>query len=144
MLLAHVSLPVLCSRNDDGDGGVSPSRLAHHPRREGPAPYRSNQNAFTLELPGPGLEYFSLPSGPRPDPDIGRNATGEAAGWNSAGVAVSATESIYNSKKALEADPPNVESGVVEDAIPSVLLPQVPWGCGTVLARRHCHVPCAW
>jgi dipeptidase len=58
------------------------------------------------------------------DPAAGRNASGEAAGVNSAGVAVSATESIYNSAAALAADPHNTETGIIEDAIPSVLLPQ--------------------
>ena len=58
------------------------------------------------------------------DPAAGRNASGEAAGVNSAGVAISATESIYNSAAALAADPHNTETGIIEDAIPSVLLPQ--------------------
>ena len=44
---------------------------------------------------------------------------------NEAGVAVSATESIYNSAAALVADPYNEAAGIIEDAIPSLLLPQV-------------------
>lgn len=50
---------------------------------------------------------------------------GESVGVNSAGVALSATESIYNSKAALAADPYVTDSGVIEDAIPSIILPQV-------------------
>lgn len=76
-----------------------------------------------VQLPAPGLAYLALPiiAG---DPARGQNASSEAAGINSAGVAVSATESIYNSAPALGADPYVEETGVVEDSIPSLLLPQ--------------------
>ncbi len=42
-------------------------------------------------------------------------------------MAVSGTESIYNSAAALAADPLNEDTGIIEDVIPSILLPQV--GC---------------
>lgn len=127
IVAAHASTDgsVLIGRNDDGEGAVAPNWLVHHPARDGPAPFTANLNSLTLLLPGPGLAYFSLPSGPLADPSSGRNTTGEAAGWNSAGVAVSATESIYNSAAALAADPFNEVDGIIEDAIPSLLLPQV-------------------
>ncbi|KAI3438712.1 hypothetical protein D9Q98_001132 [Chlorella vulgaris] len=126
IVAAHASTDgsVLIGRNDDGEGAVAPNWLVHHPARDGPAPFTANLNSLTLLLPGPGLAYFSLPSGPLADPSSGRNTTGEAAGWNSAGVAVSATESIYNSAAALAADPFNEVDGIIEDAIPSLLLPQ--------------------
>lgn len=116
---------VLIARNDDGEGAIAPSWLVYHPPRPGPAPYHANLNNLSLELPAPGLAYFALPSGPLADAATGRNTSGEAAGWNSAGVAVSATESIYSSVAALAADPMNEGSGIIEDAIPSILLPQV-------------------
>ncbi|EFN57508.1 hypothetical protein CHLNCDRAFT_143086 [Chlorella variabilis] len=115
---------VLIARNDDGEGAIAPSWLVYHPPRPGPAPYHANLNNLSLELPAPGLAYFALPSGPLADAATGRNTSGEAAGWNSAGVAVSATESIYSSVAALAADPMNEGSGIIEDAIPSILLPQ--------------------
>ena len=40
-------------------------------------------------------------------------------------MVISATESIYNSPAALAADPYVEGTGVVEDAIPSLLLPQM-------------------
>lgn len=90
-------------RNDDGEGAISPSSLQYHPARQGPAVFRANLNQLQLELPGPGLAYLSLPAGPLGDPASGRNTSGEAAGVNEAGVAISATESIYNSAAALAA-----------------------------------------
>ncbi|PSC67957.1 peptidase C69 [Micractinium conductrix] len=114
---------VLIARNDDGEGAVSPNWLVYHPRREGPAPWAANLNNLSLVLPAPGLAYFALPAGPLAD-GSGRNTSGEAAGMNEAGVAVSATESIYNSAAALVADPYNEAAGIIEDAIPSLLLPQ--------------------
>lgn len=91
------------ARNDDGDGATSPTSLVHHRRREHPAAFRSNLNHFAITLPAPGLAYFALPDGPLADATAARNTSGEAAGWNEAGVAVSATESIYNSAAALAA-----------------------------------------
>ncbi len=90
-------------RNDDGEGAISPSSLQYHPARQGPAVFRANLNRLQLELPGPGLPYLSLPAGPLCDAASGRNTSGEAAGVNEAGVAISATESIYNSAAALAA-----------------------------------------
>lgn len=94
---------ILVARNDDGEGAVSPSSLVYHPARQGPAVFHANENRLALELPGPGLAYLSVPAGPLADAASGRNTSGEAAGFNAAGVAISATESIYNSAAALSA-----------------------------------------
>ena len=48
----------------------------------------------------------------------------ESAGFNTAGVGLSATESIFSSKKALEADP-LVPSGLGEISITSIVLPYI-------------------
>ncbi len=45
------------------------------------------------------------------------------AGFNSAGVGMSATETIYNGRAALAADPYVTKTGITEDAIESVILP---------------------
>lgn len=94
---------VIIARNDDGEGAVDPSNLVYHPARDAPAVWRSNINALQVTLPAPGLAYFGVPNGPLADAAAGRNTSGEAAGINSAGVAISATESIYNSAAALAA-----------------------------------------
>lgn len=168
---------VIIARNDDGEGAVHPSSLLFHPARDGPALFKANLNRLSMELPAPGFAYTSLPAGPLADARSGRNTSGEAAGVNERGVALSATESIYNSAAALAAgdgwqrargregvlcalicgagrggqrrsaalrlpepspefsppsprppslatDPYNEDSGIIEDAIPSVILPQ--------------------
>lgn len=56
------------------------------------------------------------------DFDTNDNAMGEA-GFNSAGVGMSATETIYNGRAALAADPYVTKTGITEDAIESVILP---------------------
>lgn len=114
---------VLIARNDDGeDARTDQNKLVWHPSREDPAVFRSNVNKLVLELPGPGLGYMALPV-MLADEAAARNASSESSGVNEAGVALTATESIYNSKAALAADP-YVPDGIIEDVIPSVLLPQ--------------------
>lgn len=116
---------IFIARSDDGeDAHTDTNHLVYHPPREAPALFRSNINRLALELPGPGLAYFGWPN-IRADPAQGRNASGESNGVNSAGVALSATESIYNKPEALKADPYKKEDGIIEDAIPSLLLPQM-------------------
>lgn len=113
---------VYIARNDDGeDARSSVNNLLFHHRLAEPAVFRSNENALQVLLPAGAQGYLSMPI-ILPSPPQGRNASGESAGFNSAGVAVSATESIYNSPAVLAADP-YVPSGVSEDAIPSLVLP---------------------
>lgn len=56
-----------------------------------------------LELPGPGLAYMALPIMVA-DEEAGRNASSESSGVNEAGVALTATESIYNRSAFLAPD----------------------------------------
>ena len=51
--------------------------------------------------------------------------TFEEVGFNDAGVGISATETIFSNPQTLKVDPYLDESGVVEEAIPSILLPQI-------------------
>ncbi len=66
----------------------------------------------------------SLPPLQGYDRASGRNASKEETGINSAGVAISDTETIFNSDGALKADPYLNDTGLVEDSLTSVLLPQ--------------------
>ncbi|EFN60171.1 hypothetical protein CHLNCDRAFT_9042, partial [Chlorella variabilis] len=102
--------------------------LRYHPARDTPATFASNDNNLTLQLPAPGLAYLAAPC-TRPHkraavPAGSRNASFEEVGVNSAGLAVSATETIWSSAAAVAADPLEAAGGVLEDAIPSLLLPQ--------------------
>ncbi len=132
--------------------------LRYHPARDTPATFASNDNNLTLQLPAPGLAYLAAPC-TRPHkraavPAGSRNASFEEVGVNSAGLAVSATETIWSSAAAVAADPLEAAGGVLEDAIPSLLLPQaasarqavqvggrmaVAWWVGGWLG-----VPCGW
>ncbi|PRW44358.1 peptidase C69 [Chlorella sorokiniana] len=98
--------------------------LYAHPARDTPLFFRSNDNNMSITLPAPGLAYIAVPTSTSltaasPDP------TFEEVGINSAGVALSSTETIFSSDSALAADPLNLESGVLEDNIASILLPQM-------------------
>lgn len=106
-----------------GDARSTVNKLVYHPAQAEPAVFRSNANGLALQLPAPGLAYSAIPV-TLADASAGRNASGETAGVNSAGVAVSGTETILNSAAALAADPYNAASGLTEDALPSLLLPQ--------------------
>lgn len=98
------------------------NNLVHHPARDGPARFASNWNSFAIELPGPGLSYLAAPSTLTQSLG-GQGLSLEEIGVNSAGVVVSATETITASAAALAADPLNKDAGINEDAIASVLLP---------------------
>ena len=132
---------VYMARTDDtGDARSTVNNLVYHDPRSSPAVFRSNANGLRMELPAPGLAYLALPV-ILADPAAGRNASGEEAGVNSAGVAISGTETIANSPAALAADPYTAD-GLIEDAIPSLLLPQAtsaPHGAGVLGALIATH-----
>ena len=113
---------VILARSDDGEDAREPNSLWGHPASDGPLSWRSNVNNFTFELPT-SLAYTAWPvfaTVAQP----AHNPSGESHGVNAAGVAISATESMFNSRRALVADPYDENEGVVEDAIPSLLLAQ--------------------
>lgn len=74
-------------------------------------------NAFEYPFPENGLSYTKVA-------DFDTELNG-ATGFNSAGVGMSATESIYASDHALKFDPYNEESGFLEEAVIDVVLPRI-------------------
>lgn len=133
----HLALNTLTPHPSPPTPHPPPGSLMYHPPREGPAVFRSNVNNATLELPGPGLAYVAAPKNYTAlGLDMtGRNDSKEETGVNSAGVSVSATETIFNSKGALAADPYLEDTGLIEDVLASVLLDQ---------ASSGAKLPCAW
>ena len=100
----------------------------HHPTRNATLLFRSVVNNFSLALPTSGLAYLAAPStnplnAPQAPP-AGAPPSFEEVGVNSVGLAVSATETLFHSNASLAADPLNLESGISEDDIPSIVLPQ--------------------
>lgn len=77
-----------------------------------------------LRSPTHGSTHLIAPPWQGYDRATGRNASKEETGINSAGVAISDTETIFNSEAALAADPYVNDTGLVEDGLTSVLLPQ--------------------
>jgi dipeptidase len=117
---------IIIARNEDALGADEPQQMVLHPARKEKAVFRSNllQNynasAFTLPLPGNTLTYTSFPLWKTGG---GSNYSFEETGINAFGVALSATETIFNSEQVLKIDPYNVQTGITEDAITSVILP---------------------
>lgn len=93
--------------------------LFWHPARPGPATFASNPtllvedgNDMRVELPGPGLAYSAFPTWPFDGRSADGNASFEEAAVNSAGVAISGTETISSNNASLAADPLNTDTGV--------------------------------
>ncbi|KAL4447642.1 hypothetical protein ABPG75_004861 [Micractinium tetrahymenae] len=118
----------IIARTQDTPFANYTQHILHHPAREGPATFRSNpfvsgtgDTNFSAELPAPGLWYTAFPDTVTVGPE--RNASFEEVGWNSAGLVVSATETIASNNATLEADPMD-PNGITEENIPSLILPQ--------------------
>ena len=77
----------------------------------------ARDSPFRCDLPKKALGYTAMPTFDLP-------GHWGSAGFNTAGVGMSATESIFSSEKALAADP-LVESGVAENSVFNIVLPYV-------------------
>ncbi|WP_338215848.1 C69 family dipeptidase [Lacticaseibacillus salsurivasis] len=108
---------VMIGRNEDSKAAW-PKHLVVHPETtaaEQPL-FTSKANGFTLGLPSHALKYTATPEW------TDQYGLFEEAGINSAGVAMSATESAYANARVLGADP-FVEAGITEEAMVTVVLP---------------------
>ncbi|GGY29076.1 C69 family dipeptidase [Paludibacterium paludis] len=110
---------ILIGRNVDGGLGNHPVHYLRHAAVAKAFTFRSVENKFAYPMPAGAMSYTGIP-----DFD-GKGISYEEAGFNTAGVTLSATESIYSSAKALAADPYNKESGITESSVTSVILPQI-------------------
>lgn len=76
-------------------------------------------NNFTYPAAKNALQYTS-------NSDFDTNGTSfGAAGFNSAGVGMTATETVFNNAQVLAIDPYVITTGIGEDAIVNVILPRV-------------------
>jgi len=115
---------ILVARNDDGGSANSPAHLVYHqPRAKGYLFSSVEENKYSYQLPDNLMGYTGMPDWST------RNTLGggtfEEVGFNDAGVGISATETIFSNSQTLKVDPYLDESGIVEEAIPSILLPQI-------------------
>ena len=106
---------MIVARSDDWSAVVAKRLKVHPAKGQGPEEFVSFNNGFRCPLPKEALGYMGMPPYQYPD-------QWESAGFNTAGVGMSATESIFSSKKALTADP-LVPNGLGEISINSVVLP---------------------
>lgn len=83
----------------------------------GPKEFVAKDTAFRCELPPKALGYTALP-------DYGHRGEWGSAGFNTAGVGESSTETIFSSEKALKADP-YVEGGLTEECTYNIVLPYI-------------------
>ncbi|WP_461214295.1 C69 family dipeptidase [Lacticaseibacillus sp. GG6-2] len=106
---------VMIGRNEDAKAAW-PKHLVVRPAVAAAQTFTSKDNGFTLTLPANALSYTATPEW------TDRFGVFEEAGINSAGVAMSATESAYANAR-VQAYDPFVEDGILEEAMVSVVLP---------------------
>lgn len=106
----------LC-RSSDFDALMAINIEVHEDTKHGPTEFVAKDSKFRCPLPEEALGYTGLPDYQFP---------GEwgSAGFNTAGVGMSSTETIFSSEKALIFDP-YVENGVAENCTYNIVLPYV-------------------
>ncbi len=107
------------ARNDDSPSGKFHAKklVSVDPARQ-PRHYEAKGSAFKIELPDNPLRYSMVPN---VDPSEG---IWPAAGFNSANVGMSATETITSNSRVLGADP-YVGDGLGEEDLVSIVLPYI-------------------
>lgn len=116
------------ARSVDGHSNQSQWYVRHPAAENQKGVYRAkaldpDANDFEYPLPEKAFAFSSTPSWMANVADPLQFHDG-AAGFNSQGVGISGTESIYASPKALSFDPYNEASGISECDITNVLLPR--------------------
>lgn len=106
----------LC-RSSDFDAMLAVNVERHQNTDNGPEEFVAFDSKFRCPLPKKALGYTGLPE---------YNHPGEwgSAGYNTAGVGMSSTETIFSSEKALKADP-YVADGLAENCTYNIVLPYV-------------------
>lgn len=119
---ASLSGSTLIARNDDTFLPIAPQRFYMHeavknqPNRQ----LKSYLNDFSATLPADAYRYNAVPN-------VNYKVEGyyEESGINEKNVAMSCTESTYGNERTLALDPLNVQSGLDEDCMQTMVLPYV-------------------
>lgn len=108
---------MIVARSEDWDALEAKNLEIYSDTTEGKDTFIALDSPFRCDLPKEALGYTALAP---------FNLPGHwgSAGFNSAGVGMSATESIFSSEKALEVDP-LIENGVAENSVFNIVLPYV-------------------
>ncbi|WPL19871.1 Dipeptidase [Thiorhodovibrio winogradskyi] len=124
---ASVDGSLIIARNEDTSNAVDPQLIMRHDPSTEDYVFRSNSfgnpanNQFSWQMPAGTLGYVAFPEW---ESVQAGNPSFEEVGFNDRGVALSATETIFNSDAVLAVDPYLVETGIGEDGITTVVLPQ--------------------
>lgn len=108
---------MIVARSEDWNAMYAKNLEIYEDTNEGPESFVARDSPFRCDLPKEALGYTAMPTF-----DLPRHWG--SAGFNTAGVGMSATESIFSSERALAADP-LVESGVAENSVFNIVLPYV-------------------
>lgn len=135
--LASYDGATIVARNEDSPGGqFEPKRMAVVKPEDQPRSYTATASHLTIELPDNPLRYSSVPDA------LPGHGIWAAAGFNTANVGMSATETITSNERVLGADPlvaykpaqgkegeeghvPAVPGGLGEEDFVTVVLPYV-------------------
>ncbi|MBP5302815.1 MAG: C69 family dipeptidase, partial [Bacteroidales bacterium] len=107
---------MIYARSDDSTS-VKATKLAWYPAGKGPDEFVALDSPFRCPLPPVRRAFSALERADLP------YHWGEA-GFNDAGVGMSATETIFSKKEVLDLDP-YVESGLAENCVFQIILPYV-------------------
>lgn len=115
---------IIIARNVDYPDAITPFPMQFNKKLDVPrafVPSKVMNDKFKCTIPAGSMSCFSFPLALT---RVGTNFSCEENGINDAGVAMSATESIFSSKRMLN-DDPFVNTGVNEDCVTSVVFPQI-------------------
>lgn len=116
---ATIDQSVIIGRNEDAKTAW-PKHLQFNKRTDrGPSTFKSKDNKFTMSLPSTAFAYSATPEW------TDKYGIFAEDGINEYNVAMSATESAYANERVLACDPFNEKSGILEEAMVSVVLPYV-------------------
>lgn len=116
---ASVDGTLMIARNEDSTTAFSPVTFISTPAEQGEGRTYTMHNKEVMNLPDQALSYTSIP-----EQDKTADGAYASAGFNEVHIAMSATESLYGSTRALAFDP-LVEKGIAEEAIPDLVLPYI-------------------
>lgn len=108
---------LVVARSEDWNAMIAKNFEIYPNREQGPTQFVALDSPFRCTLPEKALGYTALAPFHLP-------GHWGSAGFNTAGVGMSATESIFSNAKALEADP-MPENGIGENAVFNIVLPYI-------------------
>ena len=122
----------MIARNDDHNALIAQHYVIYPAKDHAKGSlFHSHVNNFTYPWPTHAVKYTGIPSYGTHD------QSHLEAGMNANNVAISATETIYNSAQALKDDPYVTKSGINEDSIAAILLPRLQSAKSGILELGH-------